>query len=103
MRIAALAALVTTAALVFATTAAAVPVPGLTELVSQSSAGVQGDNDSELPAVSSDGRYVAFVSFAENLVPGDTNRSTDVFVRDRVLGTTERVSVSSSGRQGDGS
>lgn len=102
MRIAALAVLITTGVLVFATAAAAQPVPGFTELVSQSSAGVQGDNDSELPAISSDGRYVAFVSFAENLVPGDTNQTADVFVRDRVLGTTERVSVSSSGRQSDG-
>jgi uncharacterized repeat protein (TIGR01451 family) len=102
MRIAALAALAIAGALAFTTTAAAAPVPGLTELVSQSSAGVQGDNDSELPAISADGRYVAFVSFVENLVPGDTNQAVDVFVRDRVLGTTERVSVSSSGRQGDG-
>jgi len=102
MRIAALAALATAGALILAGSAAALPVPGFTELVSQSSSGVQGDQDSELPAISADGRYVAFVSFAENLVPGDTNQSADVFVRDRVLGTTERVSVSSSGREADG-
>ena len=102
MRMAALAALVTAGALVLAGTAVALPVPGFTELVSQSSAGVQGDQDSEMPAISADGRFVAFVSFAENLVPDDTNQATDVFVRDRLLGTTERVSVSSAGRQGDG-
>ena len=102
MRIAALAALATAGALILAGSAAALPVPGFTELVSQSSSGVEGDQDSELPAISADGRYVAFVSFAENLVPGDTNQSADVFVRDRVLGTTERVSVSSSGREADG-
>jgi Tol biopolymer transport system component len=62
--------------------------------------------DSEMyfspPAISADGRYVAFASNATNLVPGDTNNATDVFVRDRVLGTTERVSVSSGGVQGNG-
>jgi len=54
-------------------------------------------------AISADGRYVAFTSdaYASNLVPGDTNDSCDVFLRDRLAGTTERVSVSSSGEQGD--
>jgi uncharacterized repeat protein (TIGR01451 family) len=75
---------------------------GVTELISSSSAGVEGDQDSELPAVSADGRFVAFVSFSDNLVPGDTNLAADVFVRDRVLGTTERISVSSHGKQADG-
>src|SRR6059058_659740 len=81
--------------------AAALPAPGFTELVSVSSAGVQGNQDSELPAVSGDGRFVAFVSLADNLVPGDTNGAVDVFVRDRLTGTTERVSVSSTGVQGN--
>ncbi len=52
--------------------------------------------------VSPDGRFVGFVSFADNLVPGDTNLSSDVFVRDRLAGTTERVSVTSRGREGNG-
>ncbi len=82
--------------------AAAAPAPGFTELVSASSAGVQGNQDSERPAISADGRFVAFASFSDNLVPGDTNGTTDIFVRDRVTGTTERVSVSSAGRQADG-
>ena len=68
--------------------------------VSVSSAGVQGNNISEGPSLSGDGRYVLFRSYATNLVAGDTNGMDDFFVRDRVAGTTERVSVSSSGAQG---
>src|SRR5919198_703800 len=86
--------------LTFATGATAVPAPGFTELVSVSSAGVQGNQDSERPSVSADGRFVAFASLSDNLVPGDTNGKSDIFVRDRVTGMTERVSVSSAGRQG---
>jgi Tol biopolymer transport system component len=56
---------------------------------------------SDLGAVSADGRYVAFVSDAVNLVPHDTNRVGDVFVHDRVSGWTRRVSVSSTGAQGN--
>jgi Tol biopolymer transport system component len=52
-------------------------------------------------AISGDGRYVAFSSRATNLVGGDTNGVIDVFVRDLAAGTTERVSVPSSGEQGD--
>jgi uncharacterized repeat protein (TIGR01451 family) len=102
MRMSSLAVLVSAGVLVLAGPAVAQPAPGFTELVSVSSAGVQGDQDSELPSVSADGRFVAFASLAQNLVPGDTNQSADIFVRDRVLGTTERVSVSSKGGQGDG-
>ena len=51
------------------------------------------------PFLSDDGRYVSFRSVASNLVPGDTNQRLDAFVRDRLTGTTERVSVSSSGAQ----
>ncbi len=79
----------------------AAPAAGFTELVSLASGGVQGDQDSELPSVSADGRFVAFASLSDNLVPGDTNGQSDIFVRDRLTGTTERVSVSSTGRQGD--
>jgi Tol biopolymer transport system component len=75
---------------------------GATERVSVSSAGVQGNDISFSPAVSTDGRFVAFRSFASNLVPGDTNATDDVFVRDRQNGTTERVSISSTGVQGNG-
>jgi Tol biopolymer transport system component len=75
---------------------------GVTERVSVTSVGEQGDSPSLQPAISADGRFVAFGSYASNLVPGDTNRSTDVFVHDRLTGATERVSVSSAGEQGNG-
>ena len=74
----------------------------VTERASLSSTSIQGNGDSQTPCVSADGRYLAFESRAANLVPGDTNGESDVFVRDRQLGTTQRVSVSSSGAQGDG-
>jgi Tol biopolymer transport system component len=75
---------------------------GATMRVSVSSSGEQGDNDSRFASISGDGRYVAFHSYASNLVPGDTNGTWDVFVRDRVLGVTERVSVSTGGEQTNG-
>ncbi len=53
------------------------------------------------PSVSQNGRYVAFASSAPDLVPNDTNNRVDVFVRDTSLGTTERVSVSSGGTEGN--
>lgn len=74
-----------------------------TERVSVSSTGAQGDRQSfGSVGISDDGRYVAFSSHATNLVAGDTNNHNDVFVRDRSTGTTERVSVSSGGAQGNG-
>jgi hypothetical protein len=75
---------------------------GVTELVSVSSDEAQGNAMSVSPTVSKNGRFVAFYSDATNLVPGDTNGRSDVFVRDRVQGTTERVSVSSDEEQSDG-
>jgi Tol biopolymer transport system component len=53
----------------------------------------------ENPTISADGRYVAFESIRSNLVPGDTNDVSDVFVRDRSSGTTIRVSVASDATQ----
>jgi cysteine-rich repeat protein len=53
------------------------------------------------PSISRDGRFVAFSSLAENLVPGDTNGMMDIFVHDRQSGETTRASVSSSGEQGN--
>jgi Tol biopolymer transport system component len=70
--------------------------------VSVDSAEVQANGDSYYPSVSADGRYVAFYSAADHLVPGDTNGTYDVFVRDIEAKTTRRVSVSSAGEQGDG-
>ncbi len=75
---------------------------GTTERVSVSSAGRQANSQSRDPSISADGRFVAYDSWASNLVPGDTNGTWDAFVRDRKRGTTRRVSVSSAGRQGDG-
>lgn len=72
----------------------------LVELISASSGGVIGNGDSGSPAVSGEGRFVAFTSFANNLVPNDTNNVADVFVRDRVCNATVRVSVSSGGTEG---
>lgn len=72
---------------------------GETVRISQSSDGQAGNGLSFAPSVSADGRYVAFQSSATNLVPDDTNGRDDIFVRDRVAGTTERVSVSSTGEQ----
>lgn len=74
---------------------------GWTSRVSVSSAGVQGNNTSSNPAMSADGRYVVFESDATNLVAGDTNGVRDIFIRDRQLGTTARVSVSTVGAQGN--
>src|SRR5438132_985845 len=81
---------------------------GTTERVSVASGGgTQGNGKSggffAFPALSADGRFVAFQSDATNLVAGDTNGTTDVFVHDRQTGTTERVSVASAGSQGNGS
>ena len=75
---------------------------GTTERVSVGPGGVQADDGSVGPSISAHGRFVAFESDATNLVPGDSNGARDIFVRDRKLGKTERVSVSSRGRQGDG-
>lgn len=74
-----------------------------TERVSLSSLGVAGNGTSAYPSVSSDGRYVAFDSTSTNLVPGDSNGVSDVFVYDRDTNTIERVSVTSLGVQANGS
>ena len=85
---------------------AATGAPGDTELISVATngaaAGLAAEGD-QASAVSADGRFVAFVSYSANLVSGDTNGAPDVFVRDRLNGTVERISVSSAGVQGNGS
>jgi Tol biopolymer transport system component len=73
-----------------------------TTRVSVSSADVQGNSYSNQPAISFYGRYVAFDSDADNLVDSDNNGANDVFVRDREAGQTTRVSLSSSGSEGNG-
>lgn len=76
---------------------------GTTVRVSLSSAEIQGNAPSRFASISGDGRYVAFSSTAINLVGGDTNNAEDIFVRDRTLGTTQRVSVNSAEALGIGS
>jgi Tol biopolymer transport system component len=75
--------------------------PDTIKRVSVNGSGTQGNNLSAEPAISADGRYVAFESYATNLVADDTNDYTDIFVYDRQIGTIERVSVNGSGIQGD--
>jgi Tol biopolymer transport system component len=72
------------------------------ERISVPTGGGLANGASERPSISADGRYVAFASAATNLVANDTNGTVDVFVRDRVAGTTKRVSVSSTGAQVSG-
>ncbi len=72
---------------------------GTTTCVSVNGLGRKGNSVSSMPSISYDGRYVAFQSFANNLVPGDTNGASDVFCRDRVGGGIVRVTVDSSGAQ----
>jgi len=76
-----------------------------TTLVSKSSQGTQGQYYSRFPAISGDGRYIAFVSRSDNLVDGDTNNIGgvsgiyDAFVHDLQTSTTTRINVSSAGDQ----
>ncbi len=74
---------------------------GTLEMVSVASDGTQADSGVSAPVLSADGRYVAFASWATNLVAGDTNGWMDVFVHDRQTGETERVSVADNGSEAD--
>lgn len=74
-----------------------------TTRVSVDSSGAEGNGSSNNPVLSADGRYVAFMSSAVNLVPEDTNDSIDIFVHDRQTKQTTRVSVDSKGMQENGS
>jgi Tol biopolymer transport system component len=76
---------------------------GTTTCVSVDSGGAEGNDISFYPSISADGRYVAFVSAATNLVAGDTNGARDIFLHDTQTGTTARVSVDSEGAQGNDS
>jgi Tol biopolymer transport system component len=75
---------------------------GATRRISVSSTSAEANSHSFSPVISADGRYVAFSSIASNLVSGDTNSSTDVFLRDWQSGVTRRISVSSTGAQATG-
>lgn len=77
-------------------------VPGVNELVSQSTGSTLGNNTTYTPEISGDGKFVAFRSSASNLVSGDTNGANDIFLRDIEQETTIRVSVSSLGVEANG-
>jgi len=72
------------------------------ELVSASPNGTLGNGDSNSPAISADGRFIAFSSSADNLVIDDTNGLRDVFVKDRISGYVWRVSAAANGEQANG-
>ena len=74
----------------------------VTTRISQGINGVEPDGASSWPAVSDDGRFVAFTSDASNLVKGDRNGQSDIFVHDRLTGTTELVSRRRDGQAGNG-
>ncbi|WP_413162069.1 DUF4347 domain-containing protein [Capilliphycus salinus ALCB114379] len=83
---------------------------GITTRVSVNNFGQEGNNqsgafsDAILPALTPDGRFVAFESKANNLAPGDNNADEwDIFVRDRQTETTTRVSVNNNGVGGNAS
>jgi len=73
----------------------------VTTRVSVDSGGAQADNNSQNPAISADGRFIAFSSDATNLIGTDTNGFRDIFLHDRLTGVTTRVSVASDGTEGD--
>ncbi len=74
---------------------------GRTALISVNPSGASGNGDSFAPDISGDGRYIAYLSRASDLVDGDTNQVADVFVRDMVEGTTVRGSVATDGQGAD--
>jgi flagellin-like hook-associated protein FlgL len=76
---------------------------GIVTAIGVTSTGVAGNAQSAVFAISADGRYVGFDSFASNIVEGDTNGTRDAFIRDTVTGTTTKISTSSSGTEAVGS
>ncbi|MGH7896053.1 MAG: TolB family protein, partial [Candidatus Binatia bacterium] len=90
---------------VFVRTSEAAMAAQTTERVSVASDGTPGNDVSRLPGITADGRYVVFESDATSLLPAgtDTNGRTDVFVRDRDAATTQRVNLSITGAEANGS
>ena len=72
---------------------------GAISRVSTAADGSEADSRSYDPVLSADGRYVAFNSYASNLVPGDTNGTHDVFIKDLQTGAINRVSTAADGSQ----
>jgi Tol biopolymer transport system component len=77
-------------------------IRGAAALVSASTRGEPANGPSYFPSISADGRFIAFQSYADNLVPGDTNDGPDIFVWDRQTGKTELVSLAVGGGSADG-
>ncbi len=72
------------------------------EVISVATDGTQANGNSIFASLTADARFVVFGSEANNLVPGDRNNYRDIFIRDRQSKTTERMSVSEGGIEGDG-
>ena len=70
-----------------------------TERISVANDGSEGQGSAAFPHTNQDGRYVTFSSSASNLVTGDTNNISDVFLRDTLLGTTQRINIAYDGSQ----
>lgn len=88
-----------TLAAVLVADSATAQTPGRVRRASVDSLGGEALGHANAPSISADGRFVAFASDAADLVAGDTNDDTDVFVRDRVSGVVERVSVAWNGNE----
>lgn len=73
-----------------------------TELVSQSNVGLPANNRSDNPALSAEGRYVVFASLADNLDAGDSNRESDIFLRDTIENKTILISRALNGQAANG-
>lgn len=74
---------------------------GETRRISTDAAGAQGDRESKHPSISSDGHFVAFNSGASNMVPGDANGVSDIFIKDTRTGTVTLASIGAAGERGD--
>jgi Tol biopolymer transport system component len=78
-------------------------ITGTTTLVSVNMTGTGPGNGDSIPtALSTNGQFALFESAASDLVPGDTNNATDIFLRDLVHGTNQLVSVNTNGSIGNG-
>lgn len=74
----------------------------ITTRVSVSSSGLQANGKSIFASITRDGRLVAFESYANNLIAGDTTIEPDVFLHDRATGQTSLISRSSGGELANG-
>jgi Tol biopolymer transport system component len=75
---------------------------GQTSLISRGVARLAGNGASYSPIISTDGQYIAFVSKANDLVPGDRNEENDVYVYQMATGAIELVSSTNNGKSANG-